>query len=432
MSIIPFRGSGDNATPSVPEDEFGSIQLTADLLEEVRESRVNRRGIQVRPYKHGGDLETAEELYEAFHDTRYNQPIHSFEMRYVDELAGFQYVPGHDRLVGRFEQQLENYYPDSNIEPTETDAILLPEKRGWHAATANLSLKRTGGGEQLFPVRSHRVEGFNSDPYGSITSSMVGDWESDYQTDVLVQITFMPAEDDWHKGPDGGSGVHDLADQLEEPEFEYSWKQSFKNAIFASADEEPDVRDPTDSEMKAAKLLRQQDGQRGFHMNVRIIAISEDETMAIRRVSETAGMFRNYYNSDTEQGFDPIAIDDPDEIRETILAAECRDLEKGKMIMGIPWFAAAAHVPNESINTQNVDWSLTSNAGNVPSSADRFEKWDRTDWTEDLRTVDLDPDSWAFAIPLKQQPVEEITSDEGDEEDQLPDIVPPSKEVATQ
>ena len=429
MRLNPFRRGGGSDTPTVPEDEFGATQLTADDIAAIREARVGRRGIQVRPYKRGGGLETAEELYEAFHDTRYNKPVHSFEMRYVDELAGFQYVPGHDRLVGRFEQQLENYYPDSNIEPTETDAIFLPEKRGWHVAAANLSLKRVENGEYLYPVRSHRVEGFNTDPYGSITSSMVGDWESEHQTDVLVQITFMPADEDWHDGPRGGMSVHDLAEDLKQPKIEYSWKQSVKNALFANADEEPRTIEPSDSEKKAAKLLKQQDGQRGFHMNVRIIAVSEDETMAVRRVSETAGMFRSYYNSDTKQGFSPNALKSEDDIREMLLAAERREMEENQMVMGIPWFAAAAHVPNETINTQNVDWSLTSDAGNVPSSADRFEKWNRTNWTEDTRTADISPGSWAFAIPVEKQPEDEIAPDHDEEDDQTPDITPPSMEA---
>lgn len=86
-----------------------------------------------------------------------------------------------EKYQNRLACQLETFYLDNHIEVNELpEPELLPFREDWYMAAARLELKLQGKKERYYPIKHIDVEGFENDPYGSITS----DTDSRYTSPV--------------------------------------------------------------------------------------------------------------------------------------------------------------------------------------------------------------------------------------------------------
>lgn len=394
-------------------DAYDSLQLTDDVIDELEEARAERRAVHVLPHKEGGGIPKAVDLLTSVHPMRTgtstdSRPAHAFEIRNINEQIGFQWVMGGEKYQNRLARQLETFYPDSHIEVDELpEPELLPFREDWHLAAARLELKLQGKKERYYPIKHIDVEGFENDPYGSITSEMVGEREAETVTNVATQVIFRPAPSDWYKGGVLGPSIHDVADDLEENVQPADTKDIVREMVSKEGIDLTEARTQKRGKNKkttaAADAVRRQAGQKGYEVNVRIVAVGQDPETAISRVDETADMFEGYYDSDTQQGFDCVPMGGEDLLKLVQLAMRREYVDHG-MTMGVRTAAGVVHVPNESINTQNVSWTRTSNAGDVPADSPRFSEWvsPALGWDTPDRSVKRDPDKWIYAINQSQ------------------------------
>ncbi|WP_255171188.1 hypothetical protein [Natrononativus amylolyticus] len=390
---------------------YGSLELTAETIDALYEATPPQHAVSIQPNKDGGGITNAIDLLTAVHTAGSSglpligsspSPTHAFEMRNINGRIGFQYVMGTERARKQIERQLETFYPDAHVTVSEhPHPGLLPLDEGKYAAGAVLRLRKRENGKHLYPIRHMDIEGFENDPYGSITAEMIGERESDTVSDIAVQTVFEPAPVDWWKGGLFGTSIDDVADELKSPTKEFGLVDALKYEAFPDDNTlEGEQREASEKDRKASKIVREQRGEKGFWLNLRVLAVSDDPKAAIDRVEETAQMFDGYYESATEQGFE-IVPQWGVGLTKTLRRAFGRNRVDRKMIMGVRAAAGLMHIPNESINTQDVDWSLTSHAGDVPADATRFSDWHNAaivNWEPEQRSHQCD-ENWQYAVP---------------------------------
>lgn len=409
-------------------DAYDTLKLTDDVISELEDACAERRAVHVLPHKEGGGIPKAVDLLTSVHPMRTgtntgSRPAHAFEIRNINEQIGFQWVMGGEKYQNRLARQLETFYPDSHIEVDELPKPdLLPFREGWHLAAARLELKLQGKKERYYPIKHIDVEGFENDPYGSITSEMVGEREAETVTNVATQVIFRPAPSDWYKGGVLEPSIHDVADDLEKNVQPADTKDIVQGMFRKEGLDLSEVRTQKRGKNKkttaAADAVRRQAGQKGYQVDIRIVAVGQDPETAISRVDETADMFEGYYDSDTQQGFDCVPMRDEDLLKLVQLAMRREYVDHG-MTMGVRTAAGVIHVPNESINTQNVSWTRTSNAGDVPADSPRFSDWmsSSISWDTPDRSVKMGPTEWTYAIRQAQPTDAEVEAAKEHEQD---------------
>lgn len=392
--------------------QYDTVELTPDVVEELEAAFPDRRAVKVMPHKQGGGIDKAIELLKVSHpmsgSTSGETGAHAFEMINVNEEISFQFVMSEADYQGRIARQLETFYPDSHVEVSElSQPEILPLYPGWHFGMCHLELREQASAkERMKPIKHPDVEGFEDDPLGSITREMVGERESPQVTNVAVQVIFQPAANDWYDGGVVAPSVDQAADWLARKQNQPSLDMKELAKTFTDNTSLFDLSGSSStSDTPASAAIRNQRGHKGFKINVRIMAVGESPEEVVSRVDDTADMYIGYYDSDTEQGFRTYPADGSDLL--TLSQLVCRrEYVDRKMTMGERAAAALIHLPNKNSNTQNVTFSHTSNAGDVPPNHPRFDSFDATGWDRHDRTVTLDPDAWEYEI-TQRQPTEE-------------------------
>lgn len=396
-----------------PVEKFGTIELDAETIADLNDSLTDERAVTIRPNKQGGGIEVGVDLLRAVHSSKCTN---SFEMRNINERVGFQFVMGDDSARRKLVRQLAGFYPDSHIEVSEYEnPPLLPLHEGWSLCGATFRLRRRKNGEHLFPIRHAKNEGFENDPYNSITSEMVGEKEADEITNVALQVVFEPAPNDWYKGNTflGKAlepGIDEVVKRLKNPKVGNGPSRALKayaknigpngSPEKLRKDLKGQSREPTDEEKQEAKYVLTQRGEKGYWINIRVMAVGQNPEKAAQRVQETAAMFEGYYDSSTEQGFEILPLSGKELLKEA-KRAHARERKDMKMVMDLIAASGLMHIPCDDINTQSVEWSMTSFAGDVPADAPRFTDFiDDESWNPDARThvIDDDADEWPYAI----------------------------------
>ncbi|SEP30974.1 AAA-like domain-containing protein [Halogranum amylolyticum] len=325
--------------------------------------------IQVRPHKDSEGIANATELLTSLHNVETNSrrlrsdqnvsPAHAFEMRYTNERVNFQFIPGKDGLESAFERQIQNHYPNAQLH-RDSDAEFIGLEEDVHVSGAELSTTRY----TLFPIRHVELEGFDTDPFGSITSEMVGTMRDDKaDCEVVVQVLFKPAMQSWVDGVDGGESLDEIAHELKQPTLKKERRLFTKEVV---------EYDPSPQEKKAAKILGNQHGEHAWRLNIRVFAASPDETVAKNRAERAAEMFGNYYESSTKQGLEATPLTGK-HLRETLQKAAAREYEEQQLVKSQSETAGLVHVPNGDINTANVAWSLSRSGDGIPPGTPRFD-----------------------------------------------------------
>lgn len=347
---------------------------------------VDRPALRVRPPRDHDGIERAIPLLTALHSVdmtsrlglfeRNESPAHAFEMRYLDGLVDFQFVPAGPDWTGTLERQLRDAYPEARLEHDRPEVLALDRLAGLggddtgrvsdvYVAGARLDLRRY----TLFPIKHINIEGFQRDPFGSITSEMVGAARDDRaDAHVTVQVVFKPAPRTWTDGRDDGSdmaghNLNEIAAHLKAPELEKHRRLIFSEYIEVG---------PGEQEKKAARIVRDQHGEHGWELTLRVFAASPDPEVAARRAEHAAEMFRNYYESATEQTFVPRPLGEA-EVRPDLWDAVARADADNGLVKSETETAGLVHLPDASINTDEVDWALATGGRSVPPGTPRFD-----------------------------------------------------------
>ena len=406
LNLNPF------STPTEIEAAPITEQLSTDLYDRAR-SDLPILGI--RPYRGDDGLERGERLLKSLHEAEWEgrirtknvSPAHAFELLYTDsdEILQFRFAPGTKDAKRQMLRQLQTYYPDSDIMELTAQFIDAPE--GKYIAGARLELMEEN---YHYPIKHYKIEQdeFRQDPYDSITSEMVGSPEL-ADTDVLVQMVLRPAISSHPR--DKKNWYADIPDTLTEMGEQHT---SFRKGaiademanIFAGA-QGGQTRDVEFSQTvdldddDVYQVVKAQYGEKAYHLNFRIIAISDDPEVAQKRVMKTAGMYRKFYNTKNRQGFRAVPYT-AEKLPELLRAAASREWVDRNIVFPIDTATGACHVPTD-LNTQQADYSMTTAGKGVPPRTPRF----------DFEAVDLDratssPDDKQVALLSDENPANPI------------------------
>jgi hypothetical protein len=379
---------------------FGSSQsspdaaeVTPEIAEDVRES-VDEHGevLHVRPYRDDGDMRAAKQLLAAIHEVEESDGLRStnktppvaFEPTYADEAISYRFAPVDEHVLEALERLIPNFYRDADV--TRDPAEFIPVEEGQYLAAARLEL---ADDDYFKPIKHFELnpEEFETDPYGSIVPEMIGPRERGGGASTMVQVLIRPA---WSNHPRDRKnwyhGVEHTAKRLKKGEV--GWRPSAAIEGFASAlvggdgeeIEHTKTRPSTSEQKQAADIVSNQRGSKGYHLNVRVIATANSPEAAEERVRDTAGMYRRFYTSTYEQGFEPVWAG-PDGASTLVRRMAKREWVDRKMILSAGALAGVCHIPT-TLATPEIDYSRTSGSGSTPSEAPAFESFQEEAETE--------------------------------------------------
>ena len=385
---LPFGNAG--ATGSNWSGSPASIEADAELVESINEiDGESGPLIFLVPYKREGGIEASRRFFRSLHNVKRagrdgKQNISdSFALEMVywqgERRLGFRYAADTEETRSDIKDELLSTYHDSNIEMGHEPFLGIED--GQHVSTAHLRLRDP---EYLKPINSYKSspDDFRIDPYDGITSKMTGDG---YGTDanVMVQIGMRPAISHadkrklcWHYGSDS------VAKQYDNDDMGIRWSAVLEAMLSTFSEggdddiETTNERHATSQMSEAAERIANQRNDLGYHLNIRLIAASEDADLAERHVQATANKYTNFYNADHGQGFEPVYHSGSD-IRGTLRSAVSREWIDRDLIMGIVPLMGVGHPPTY-LNTQGVEFTFQQGDEGPPPSAPKFEQFDQT------------------------------------------------------
>ncbi|WP_273837467.1 hypothetical protein [Halococcus sp. PRR34] len=404
MGLTSFL-SGDSEPSVIEVDDT----LATDLYDRSRDARLQT----VRPYKNTENgLERGMKLLTALHDPdtgmlgmrNKSEPL-AFELHYgaETELLQSRVATKSEERFELVDRQVESHYADSDTR--EVDPSFLEVQPGQHVAGTTLQLRQRDEFERLRPIRNFRLDPdhFEIGPFRSIAREMVGAAHRP-DCDVLVQSVIKPAvstakwdRNNWWygidqtidsvTGKDAGSSMNwdEVGKAIAEP-FQQAGmterQQRHEERRRRREHEETGNRftggsgeEPTASRSDVAQLLDQQRGMRGYHLCIRIIAVSDDRDEAQKRVQDTAGMFRNFYDSRFQQGFVPVNPSGK-KLHRVLQHAASREYTDRKMTFPVDTLTGVCKIPTD-LALQQFDHSMSAAGQGVPPRTPRFE-WDET------------------------------------------------------
>ncbi|WP_164974838.1 hypothetical protein [Halegenticoccus tardaugens] len=120
-------------------------------------------------------------------------------------------------------------------------------------------------------------------------------------------------------------------------------------------------------------MLEEQQGEHGWELAIRVFAVSSDADVAVRRAAKVAGMYRNFYESNTEQTFEPHP-QTGDDLRTLVDTAARREWEDVGMVKTQLELAGLVNVPKaKDVNTNKMQWSMSKPGEGVPPGTPRYD-----------------------------------------------------------
>ena len=363
-----------------------TVQLDNGVCEDLEErARSETNVVEVMPYQDDLDLTTAMRFLEDLHDVEKggmggrkntSDPL-TIELVFENGSLRFRFGPGNQRQNKQVQRAARTHYGDADI--AEAEPSFLDVEPGQHLAGAWLTLREP---DYFLPIKHYQItpDQFKTDPYDSITSELVG-MPTDAETNAIVQIILRPAwsnhrsdRKNWYHG------VDKTAKRLKQPSQGFRWGAVAEGLVGAVIGGEPvgeegatKTTPATQEQKQAAEIVANQRAEKGYHLNIRVFAASDDPDEAVERVEDTARMYRTFYTSTYEQGFKP-KFPSSGSLRELAATAASREWVNRKMVFSTSTLAGVAHLPTD-LNTQQIDYSRTSESGSTPSAAAEFESF---------------------------------------------------------
>ncbi len=320
--------------------------------------------LRIRPFKENQGVVDGAGLLQSVHDVTTNfrgkntSDHHTFEVWFDEGKIKFYMHAATEAAADKFRRRVGNNYANSEVFPVEGGSAFPVIERDEYVAGAWLEMEKL----PYYPIRHHNSEEWETDPYGEITSEMLSLDDSK----VVTQVVFRPAKQSWTGGDRfKHNNVDDLAHALRQGT-SVGWLN-------------PRTRPASEKDKQAAKTIEQQRGQQAFHVNIRVVAISVDKDEAEARARGVAGMFRKYYNAITEQGLDDTPVwhrkeaKRASQLKQHVTRMADREWTDRRMIMTVDELAGVAHIPNNEIETPNIDWRYTQRGDRVPADAGQYE-----------------------------------------------------------
>lgn len=406
-SLSPFSRS--------PQMITADDALTTDLYDRSRDRRLQ----SIRPYKHTDDgLKRGMKLLTALHPSALETQLgglrnrsnpFAFELHYSDdtELLQSRIATQTDSQFEFVDRQVDSYYDDSTCR--EIDPAFLDIRPGQAVAGTVLQLRQRSETDRLRPIKSFRIapDHFDIGPYRSITKEMVG---ATHHTDcdVLVQFTIKPAVSnarwdrlnwwyglnetieaisgkadnsamDWGKvGRAIAEPLHQIGMSEEQRRREHRRRERQREQEERASRFIPDHADDLSlpGASSSGKLLEEYRGMRGYHINIRIIAASDDPTTANQRVGNVAEMFQSFYDSKFGQGFTTVSLSKR-QFKRMLHRAAGREYVDRKVTLPVDTATGVAKIPTD-IELQQYDYSMSASGLGVPPRTPRFG-WDSVD-----------------------------------------------------
>lgn len=363
-----------------------TVQIDDGVCEDLEaRARSEANVVEVMPYQDDLDLTKAMRFLEDLHDVEQggvggrknvSDPL-SIELVFEDGSLRFRFGPGNQHQNKQVQLAARTHYGDADI--AEAESSFLDVEPGQHLAGSWLTLRDP---DYFLPIKHYQItpDQFETDPYDSITSELVG-MPTDTNTNAIVQIVLRPAwsnhrsdRKNWYHG------VDKTAKRLKQPSQGFRWGSVAEGLVGAMIGGEPvgdegatKTTPATQEQKQAAEIVANQRAEKGYHLNVRVFAASDDPDEAVERVEDTARMYRTFYTSTYEQGFKP-KFPDGGSLRELAATAASREWVNRKMVFSTSTLAGVAHLPTD-LNTQQIDYSRTSESGSTPSAAAEFDSY---------------------------------------------------------
>ncbi|SFT03846.1 hypothetical protein [Halostagnicola kamekurae] len=345
--------------------QYESTQLEFGEQESFVQHQSDTPGtlLRIRPYKENDGVVDGAGVLQSVHDVTTNfrgkntSDHHSFEVWFDQGKIKFYMHAATEAAADKFRRRVGNNYANSEIFRVEEGHAFPVIDSNEYVAGAWLEMEKI----PYYPIRHHNSEGFETDPYGEITSEMLS---LDNST-VVTQVVFRPAKQSW---TEGDRFKHNSVDELA-----HALRQGTSVGWL-----NPRTRPASEKDKQAAKTIEQQRGQQAFHVNIRVLAASSEKDEAEARARGVAGMFRKYYNAITEQGLD----DNPvwhrkerkraERLRRFLYRMRDREWIDRRMIMTVDELAGVAHIPNAEIETPKIDWRYTQRGDRLPSDGSQY------------------------------------------------------------
>lgn len=361
--------------------------LETEVFEEVRNPAV----LQVLvPRENDKTPLAAEQMFASIHgiirDAKKSLDMISFEMvsTYADGLKFYVVCPQH--LTKFMEGQIYAQYPNANIVyVADYSQKPLPETmsdgRPYQAfvTTGEIELTR----DFIFPIKTFR--NFEVDPLASITSAMSELKEGE---EVWVQLIARPVADYWQeeskkyitaikdgRDPTGGPSllqqfVKDLGKAFSTIGSSSDSKSQSKEVVKLAPGQDEELRQIEEKMLKP-----------GFEIKIRLVAKSTDQFLSEQLLRDVVASFKQFttahLNSFThatpEKGGEEIY----NEYIRRYMSAEPFD------IVNIEELASVFHLPNNSVETPNINWSRARKAEppmNLPTFNDDVSIYAETDY----------------------------------------------------
>jgi hypothetical protein len=352
--------------PFFTNSVYEPVQLTPEQLADLNDAGDDDRHIlRTRPFKDGPGEEYAEEVISAFHKTveepgfltRHlgdpdDPPQFSYEMWFDDGKLKFIWSVPDNFWYDESRRVITGEYPKIGIERMGKDHPTFTAES--YISGGKLELKN----HKYIPIKGTSGPGaFEAEksPLRLISSEVTGQQD----TSALVQVAFQPAPLNWRDG-DGyfNPGASTLAKAYKQGNFEDSYIN-------------PKISDPTEQDLRIARALNNHDGDPAFYVTIRYFVFAPTKEIAQNHASSIGNAYRGTYkNSELNQGFTHTPLTDDDLVDELIDALN-RDHDGSERPFTVPELAGIAHIPNDEVDTPNIDWTSKGLGSQAPSEAPR-------------------------------------------------------------
>lgn len=264
-----------------------SVQDIDDWLRYDQRTFEDYQFVKVSPYVNTDGVEKGYKLMEDFYKSPVDTsgwrtksvavPTYAFEIQYNGEEFSFYFGidrNGTETTINDVVSWVTTRFPDSAIEhvgPKKDEFITVPDMDvGQYCQGGSMTLEQNC----IKPIRQDP----DDDPFNSFINAM-----EDRRARTMFQTVFRPASKEWYS-----QGWRNDASQATE-------KKTKKEVRGLSNLVEKEVTIPGKAE------IEQQEKRPCFHVDVNVLSVADEASVATHRVNEMANMYDGLANPDTQQ-----------------------------------------------------------------------------------------------------------------------------------
>jgi len=263
-----------------------------------------------------------------------------------------------EAAADKFRRRVGNNYANSEVFPVDGGAAFPVIDPDEYVAGAWLEMEKL----PYYPIRHHNSDEWATDPYGEITSEMLSLDDST----VVTQVVFRPAKQSWTDG-DRFKAQQRRRPRPRTPARNISWMARSPNA--ASEPEGQTGRQNHRTAAWPASVPRQHPRPRSLHGQERSRSACpwgrQDVQKVLQRHDRTGP--RRYTSVASEES------KRASQLRQHVARMADREWTDRRMIMTVDELAGVAHIPNNEIETPNIDWRYTQRGDRVPADTDQYD-----------------------------------------------------------